>query len=122
MRERDNGRETGQPRLGQVAWQTGEPIHLPAGAVRAQGDAWPQVRSPERLAQVGDLAAQAAHVSAVIVQALAGVLEGMEPSAEELIARREDIASATLVAANGRLAAVGVTLLDLQIVELVWVG
>lgn len=122
MRERDNGRETGQPRLGQVAWQTGEPIHLPAGAVRAQGDAWPQVRSPERLAQVGDLAAQAAHVSAVIVQALAGVLEGMEPSAEELIARREDIASATLVAANGRLAAVGVALLDLQIVELVWVG
>ncbi|MCS6844302.1 MAG: hypothetical protein NZ528_08270 [Caldilineales bacterium] len=121
MRERDNGRQARQPRLSQVAWQTGEPIPLPAGAVRAYGDAWPQVRSPERLAQVGDLAAQAAHVSAVIVQALAGVLEGMEPTAEELAARREDIASATLVSANSRLSAVGVALLDLQIVELAWV-
>jgi hypothetical protein len=101
--------------LSYVTWQTSETIALPIGAVRANGDASPQVRSPQRLAAVGDVDAQIAHIRQVIVEALAGALVGMEPTADDLHARRDEIASLTLVAANMRLGAVGVALLDLRI-------
>jgi hypothetical protein len=101
--------------LSHVRWQTDEAIALPIGAVRASGDASPQVRSPQRLAAAGDVDAQIAHIRQVITEALAGALVGMEPAAGDLHARRDEIASLTLVAANMRLGAVGVALLDLRI-------
>lgn len=104
--------------LSHVRWQTDEAIALPIGAVRASGAASPQVRSPQRLAAVGDVDAQIAHIQRVIVEALAGVLVGIEPTAADLAARRDEIASLTLVSANLKLSTVGVTLLDLQIVTL----
>ena len=104
--------------LSYVTWQTDEAIALPIGAVRASGDASPQVRSPQRLAEVGDVDAQIEHVRRVIVEALAGALVGMEPTTDDLHTRRDEIASLTLVAANMRLGAVGVALLDLRIGEL----
>ncbi len=108
--------------LSYVTWQTGEAIALPIGAVRASGDASPQVRSPQRLAAVGGVDAQIAHIQRVIVEALAGALVGMEPTAVDLDARRDEIASLTLVAANMKLGAVGVALLDLRIETLESVG
>jgi hypothetical protein len=104
--------------LSHVRWQTDEALALPLGAVRASGDASPQVRSPQRLAAVGDVTAQIAHIQRAIVEALTGALEGMEPAADDLHSRRDEIASLTLVAANRRLGAVGVALLDLRIGEM----
>jgi len=101
--------------LSYVIWQTDETIALPIGLVRASGDASPQVRSPQRLAAVGDVDAQIEHIRQVIVEALAGALVGMEPTADDLHTRRDEIASLTLVAANMRLGAVGVALLELRI-------
>ncbi len=101
--------------LSYVRWQTGEAIALHIGAVRASGDASPQVRSPQRLAAVGDVDAQIEHIQQVIVEALGSVLTGMEPTAADLAARRDEIASLTLVAANMKLSAVGVSLLDLRL-------
>jgi len=101
--------------LSHIRWQTDEAIALPIGAVQASGDASPQVRSPQRLAEVGDVDAQIEHVRRVIVEALAGALLGMEPMADDLHSRRDEIASLTLVAANMRLGAVGVALLELRI-------
>ncbi len=101
--------------LSHVTWLTETAIALPIGAVKASGDASPQVRSPQRLAAVGDVDAQIGHIRRVIIDALAGALVGMEPSADDLHARREEIASLTLVAANMQLNAVGVALLDLRI-------
>jgi hypothetical protein len=101
--------------LSHVRWQTVEAIALPIGAVRASGDAGPQVRSPQRLAAVGGVDAQVGHIRQVIVEALAGVLVGMEPTADDLHTRRDEIASLTLVAANRKLGAVGVALLELRI-------
>jgi hypothetical protein len=120
---KNNGTGQAQPRsaertpdsLSYVVWQTGEAIVLPIGAARASGDASPQVRSPQRLAEVGDVGAQIGHIQQVIVEALAGALVGMEPTADELHTRRDEITSLTLVAANMRLGAVGVALLDLRI-------
>jgi hypothetical protein len=104
--------------LSYVVWQTSEAIALPIGAVRASGDASPQVRSPQRLAAVGDMAAQIGYIQQAIVEALAGALIGMEPTADELHTRRDEIASLTLVAANRKLGAVGVALLELRIGEM----
>jgi hypothetical protein len=104
--------------LSHVRWQTDEAIALPIGAVRASGDAKVQVRSPQRLAAIGDVDAQIGHIQRVIVEALAGALVGMEPTASDLNARRDEIASLALVAANMKLGAVGVALLDLRIGEL----
>ena len=101
--------------LSYVTWRTAEAIALPIGAVSANGDASPQVRSPQRLAAVGDTDAQIAHIQQMIVEALAGALVGMEPTADDLHTRRDEIASLTLVAANMRLGAVGVALLELRI-------
>lgn len=108
--------------LSHVRWQMDEAIALPIGAVRGSGDASPQVRSPQRLAAVGDVDAQVEHVRQVIVEALAGALVGMEPAAGDLDARRDEIASLTLVAANMRLGAVGVALLELRIETLRLIG
>ena len=83
--------------------------------MRASGDASPQVRSPQRLAAVGDVDAQIGYIQQAIVQALAGALVGMEPTADDLVTRRDEIASLTLVAANMKLGAVGVALLELRI-------
>ena len=77
-----------------------------------------QVRDPVRAAIVGDSDALAAHIDAMIVQSLSDVLQGMEPSAEQLIGLRDDIASTTLVSANLKLAPHGVALLDLTIAEM----
>ena len=101
--------------LSHINWQTDAAIALHIGAVRASGDASPQVRSPQRLATVGDVDTQIEHIRQVIAEALAGALVGLEPTADDLHARRDEIASLALVAANMRLAAVGVALLDLQI-------
>jgi hypothetical protein len=101
--------------LSYLRWQTGEAIALPIGAVRASGDASPQVRSPQRLAAIGDVDAQVEHIRQAIVETLAGALMGMEPTADDLHARSDEIASLALVAANMRLGAVGVTLLELRI-------
>ena len=75
----------------------------------------PQVRSFEQLAAVGDLEAQITHVKTAITDALTQILVGMQPSCTLLAELRDEIASATLVAANPRLAAIGVVLLDLNI-------
>jgi hypothetical protein len=115
---RGNGGEPAGGGLRHIVWRTAEAVALPGGIVHASGDAWPQVRSPERLADVGDLAAQISHIQAVVVEGLVGVLVGMEPAVADLNARRDEIASLALVAANGKLAAVGVALLDLRITEL----
>ena len=104
--------------LSYVIWQTDEAIALPIGAVQASGDASPQVRSPQRLAAVGGVAAQIGYIQQAIVQALAGALVGMEPTADDLVTRRDEIASLTLVAANMRLGAVGVALLELRVDEM----
>lgn len=104
--------------LSYVTWQTGEAIALPIGLVQASGDASPQVRSPQRLAEVGDVDAQIEHIRQAIVAALTGALAGMEPTVDDLHARRDEIASLTLVATNMRLGAVGVALLDLRITTL----
>ncbi len=104
--------------LSHVRWQTDEAIALPIGAVRASGEASPQVRSPERLAAIGDADAQVGHIQRAIVEALAGALVGLEPAADDLHARRDEIASLTLVAANMKLGAVGVALLDLTVTTL----
>ena len=104
--------------LSHVTWRTDEAIALPIGAVRASGDASPQVRSPQRLAAVGDVAAQIGSIRQVIVEALAGALVGMEPTVDDLVTRRDEIASLTLVAANRKLGAVGVALLELRIGEM----
>lgn len=98
-----------------VAWQTGEPIHLPIGDLSARGQASPQVRRPERAAALGDQAAQAGAIAQAIVQALAQVLQGMAPSVEQLPELLEEISSAALVAANLRLADHGIALLELNV-------
>lgn len=104
--------------LRHVHWQTDEAIALPIGAVRASGDASPQVRSPERLAAVGGVDAQIAYIRQAIVEALAGALVGLEPAASDLLERRDEIASLALVAANMKLGSAGVALLDLKITAL----
>ena len=102
-----------------VSWKTNDPIALPLGRVVASGDAAPQVRDPARAAAIGDTDAVVAHIQATITQSLAEVLQGMEPSAEQLLGLRDEIASITLVSANRKLATHGVVLLDLAIAELV---
>jgi hypothetical protein len=104
--------------LSYVRWWTDKAIALPIGAVQASGDASPQVRSPQRLAEVGAVDAQIAHIRQVITEALAGALVGMEPTVDDLVTRRDEIASLTLVAANRKLGAVGVALLELRIGEM----
>jgi hypothetical protein len=104
--------------LSYVTWQTGEAVALPGGAVWASGDASLQVRSPKRLAALGDAAAQAGRIRQVIVAALTDMLQGMAPSLDDLDARRDEIASLTLVAANMKLSALGASLLDLRIDEM----
>ncbi len=101
--------------LSHVSWQTDEAIALPMGAVRASGDASPQVRSPQRLAAIGDVDAQIDHIQQVIMEALAGALVGMELAPDDLDALRGEITSLTLVAANMKLGAVGVALLGLRV-------
>ena len=101
-----------------VPWSITTPIFLLAGRVTANGETMAQVRDPVRAAMVGDSDALAAHIDAMIVQSLTDVLQGMEPSAEQLIGLRDDIASTTLVSANLKLAPHGVALLDLTITEI----
>ena len=101
-----------------VHWSISTPITLLVGRVTANGEAMAQVRDPVRAAMVGDSDALAAHIDAMIVQSLADVLQGMEPSAEQLIGLRDDIASTTLISANLKLAPHGVALLDLTITEI----
>lgn len=115
---RRNGGEPAGSGVHYVVWRTVEAIPLPGGAVHASGNAQPQVRSPERLAALGDLPAQIDHIQAVIVEALAGTLASMELSTQELRTRHDEITSLTLVAANAKLSASGVSLLDLQIAVL----
>lgn len=110
-----SGGERTADALSHVRWRMDEAIALPIGAVRASGDASPQVRSPQRLAEAGDVGAQVQQIQQVIVDALAGVLVGMELTADDLLARRDEIASLALVAANMKLSALGVALLDLRI-------
>lgn len=98
-----------------LPWNTEEPVELPAGAVHAAGVADVQVRNAARLAALGDLPAQQAHVQGVIVAALTDVLLGMELERSQLLASQHDIASVTLVAANRKLIAVGMILLDLTL-------
>ena len=78
----------------------------------------PQVRDSMRAATLGDSDQLAAHINAVISESLADVLQGMEPSAVQLIGLRDDIASTTLVSTNMKLATHGVVLLDLTIAEM----
>ena len=101
-----------------VHWSISTPIPLLVGRVTAHGEAMAQVRDPARAAMLGDSDALAAHIDAMIVQSLADVLQGMEPSAEQLIGLRDDIASTTLISANLKLAPHGVALLDLTITEI----
>ena len=101
-----------------VHWSISTPISLLAGRVTANGEAMAQVRDPVRAAMVGDSDTLAAHIDAMIVQSLTDVPQGMEPSAEQLIGLRDDIASTTLVSANLKLAPHGVALLDLTIAEM----
>lgn len=101
-----------------IAWQTTAPVELDCGRFHAAGAAMPQVRSPQRLAAAGDWQAQLACVQEGIAGALAQILQGMQPTPAQMAEHREEIASATLAAANARLAAVGVSLLDLTIDEL----
>lgn len=98
-----------------IVWQTGAPVKLACGDVNATGNAMPQVRNFEQLAAVGDLAAQIEHVRSAIAEALEQILVGMQPSRGQLAEFHAEIASATLVAANARLGAVGVVLLDLNV-------
>ena len=98
-----------------IVWQTGAPVELDCGQVHATGNAMPQVRSLELLAAVGNLETQIAHVHTAITGALEQILVGMQPSRAQLTTLRDEITSATLVAANPRLAATGVVLLDLNI-------
>ncbi len=118
MRTNGSGAEQTPDSLSYVIWQTDETIVLPDGALWASGDASPQVRSPQRLAAAGDIAAQVEQIQRVIVDALTGALTGMAPAVDDLPARRDEIASLTLVAANMQLSALGVSLLDLRIVAL----
>ena len=98
-----------------ITWRTAAPVALDCGQLRGAGNAMPQVRSFQLLAAVGDLNAQINHVQAAITGALEQVLTGMQPSRAQLANLRDEIASATLVAANSRLGADGVVLLDLNI-------
>lgn len=98
-----------------ITWQTAAPVALDCGRFHAAGNAMPQVRSLQLLAAFGDLDAQISHVRAAITAALAQVLAGMQPSRAQLTELRDEIASAALVAANARLGAAGVVLLDLNI-------
>lgn len=98
-----------------IVWRTAAPLELDCGLLHAAGNAMPQVRNFEQLAAVGDLNAQIEHVQAAITDSLEQVLVGMQPSLGQLTTLRDEIASATLVAANPRLAGAGVVLLDLNI-------
>ncbi len=101
-----------------VHWSISTPIFLLVGRVTAHGETMAQVRDPARAAMLGDSDALAAHIDAMIVQSLTDVLQGMEPSAKQLIGLHDDIASTTLVSANLKLAPHGVALLDLTITEI----
>ena len=98
-----------------IVWQTGAPVELDCGPVHATGNAMPQVRSPQRLSEVGELDDQIEHVRGAIMGALEQVLTGMQPTRPQLAEFHPEIASATLVAANARLSVTGVVLLDLTI-------
>lgn len=101
-----------------VPWTTPEPIPLAIGLVAARGTSLPQVRDSGRAAAVGDASVLVHLIQSAIVQSLAEILEGMEPSTDQLAGLREDLASLVLVSANRKLAAAGVSLLDLTVVEL----
>ena len=101
-----------------VTWETDQPIPLLAGQVEARGEAFPQVRDPLRAATAGDTGTLIAHIQAALVQSLIEVLQGMEPSLDQLIGLRDDVASTVLVSANMKLRSIGVTLLDLTIIEM----
>ena len=108
--------------LSTVTWQVRDPIDLPAGRVTAHGAAAAQVRSVARAASLGDLSAQEAAVQAAVVDALTTVLQAIQPDGSNLMTWRDEIASATLVAANGRLAGQGIVLLDVTIDSLLHLG
>jgi hypothetical protein len=115
----DNGasrpERTTASQLRYLTWHTPDPISLVTGPVTASGDASPMVRSQTRVSELGDLDAQIAHVQAIIIESLADVLAGLEPAAQQLPALRAEIAAATLILANTRLAAHGISLLDLTV-------
>lgn len=101
-----------------LAWRTAQPVETAAGHVHATGMADLQVRSQERVAALGDLAAQQGYVGQLITSALAEVLIGMQPDAEALHRDRADITSVTLAAANRKLARVGIIALDMTLITL----
>lgn len=103
---------------GSISWQTAAPVALDCGSFHAAGSAMPQVRNLRRLSAIGEPNEQLAHVQAAITAALEQILTGMQPTRVQLAEFHDDIASATLVAANARLGSAGVILLDLTIVEL----
>ncbi|MCA9871237.1 MAG: hypothetical protein KC487_12795, partial [Anaerolineae bacterium] len=98
-----------------ITWETAAPVKLDYGQFHAAGNAMPQVRSFRRLSEVGELDDQLAHVRAAITAALEQILTGMQPTRAQLDEFPDEIASATLVAANARLSVTGVVLLDLTI-------
>lgn len=104
--------------LSDMAWEMAQPMTLSWGTLQARGTASIQVRSPERLEVLGAPGSQVAAIGAIIAQSLMDILRAQQPAAEELPAQLGDIASATLVAANSRLAAYGATLLDLSVDEI----
>lgn len=101
--------------LSYVTWETTLSAEHLGLLFRASGDAHPQVRSPEKLARLGQLDAQVHRVQQVIIQSLQDILLVVEPTEEQLEDLRGEIASATLVSANMKLAEHGVALLDLTI-------
>ena len=101
--------------LSYVPWETTLPAEHLGVLFQASGDAHPQVRSPEKLARLGQLDAQVHHIQQVTVQSLRDILLVTEATGEQLEDLRGEIASATLVSANMKLAEHGVALLDLTI-------
>lgn len=101
-----------------LPWSTEEPVELPADTVHAAGVADVQVRNAARLAALGDLPAQQAHVQGVILASFVQALTNLQPSRVEIAHQLRELASLTLVTANTTLGVAGVLLLDLTILEI----
>jgi hypothetical protein len=104
--------------LRDMAWEMAQPMTLSWGTLQARGTASIQVRSPERLETLATPGSQVDAIGVIIAQSLMDILRAQQPAVEELPVQLGDIASATLVAANSRLAAYGATLLDLSVDEI----
>ncbi|MEA3338085.1 MAG: hypothetical protein U9R25_19525 [Chloroflexota bacterium] len=100
-----------------VEWETNEALPCQVGALFARGNALPQIRNPDRLAAAGSEADQYELIRSTILDALDAIMTALEITVDNLDAFREELASASLVAANRELAPLGVILLDLSINE-----